>query len=111
MTNRYKPNEAVAPINLETLALLLRSGEERVQAIVQSMHPSERARLAVFCVGRCHMRKLGLDVAAQCDEASLWHAAGQLGAAIFEQSRDAGNFDRGPSNYHKKPVTLARLAA
>lgn len=111
MTNRYKPNEAAAPINLETLALLLRSPDERVQSIIQSMKPLERARLAVFCVGRCHMRKLGLDIAALCDEQSLWQVAGQLGVAIYDQARDAENFDRGPSTYNKKPVTLARLAA
>lgn len=111
MTNRYQPNEAVAPIDLETLALLLRSNDERVQAIARSMRPLARAQLAVFCVGRCHMRKLGLEIAAQCDEPSLWQAAGHLGAAIFEQSRDAGSFDREPSHHHKKPVTLARLAA
>lgn len=111
MTSRYKPNEAVAPINLETLALLLRSPGERVQSIVRSMQPLERARLAVFCVGRCHMRKLGFDIAAQCDEPSLWQVAGQLGATIYDQARDAENFDRGPTVYNKKPVTLARLAA
>ncbi|KQT69035.1 MULTISPECIES: hypothetical protein [unclassified Aureimonas] len=111
MTNRYQPNEAAAPIDLDTLALLLRSGAERVRSLVGSMNPLERARLAVFCVGRCHMRKLGLEIAALCDERSLWLAAGPLGAALFEQSRDAGSFDKGPSIDHKKPISLARLAA
>ncbi|WP_156386647.1 hypothetical protein [Aureimonas sp. Leaf454] len=111
MTSRYQPNEAVAPINLETLGLLLRSTEERVHSVVRSLKPLERARLAVFCVGRCHMRQLGLTIASQCDEQSLWQVAGQLGATIYDQSHDAENFDRGPSSQHRKPVTLARLAA
>lgn len=111
MTNRYKPNEAAAPIDLDTLALLLRSGAERIESIIGALPPVERARLAVFCVGRCHMRKLGLEIALHCDERSLWLAAGALGAALFEQSRDAGGFDKGMTVDHKKPISLARLAA
>lgn len=111
MTSRYKPNEAVCPVPLDLLALLLRSEEARVAEIVMMLPALQRASLAAFCFSRCHMRALGLQIAAHCDEHALDEAAGSAGEVLFELSRNRIAFDVDPVPFHKRKVSLARISA
>ena len=111
MTSRYKPNEAACPVPLDLLALLLRSDEGRIAEIVRMLPALQRATLAAFCFSRCHMRSLGLGIAAECDEQSLYEAAGSAGEVLFDLSRDRGTFDAEPVPFHKRKVSLARISA
>src|SRR5258708_36201187 len=48
----------------------------QVSDIVCRLSESERATLAVFCIGRAHLHAIGLAVAAQCSLDHLTAAAG-----------------------------------
>ena len=111
MTNRYMPNEIACPVAVDLLALLLRSDEARLANIVEALPPLQRARLAVFCYSRCHMRSLSFKIACHCDERSLRTAGGAAGEALIEQSRRPVAFDAEPRSSGRRSVTLARFAA
>jgi hypothetical protein len=111
MSNRYAPNEALCPVPFELLALMLRSDKQRVADIAMELPPLQRATLAAFAFGRSHMRVLGLAVAKQCDEKSLWEVAGAAGEALFEHARSGEALDQESSARQRKPISLARVAA
>lgn len=110
MSDRYRPNEPTCPIPLELLALLLRSPDERVVETVRELEPLHRATLAAYCVGRTHMRRIALVIAAQCSEHALFEVAGRVGLALFEQCQDQASFDREPGPASRRKVSLARVA-
>lgn len=110
MSDRYRPNEPTCPIPLELLALLLRSPDDRIVATVRELAPLHRATLAAYCVGRSHMRRIGLVIAAECSEHALWEVAGKVGLALFEQSRDRASFDAEPGASSRRKVSLAKVA-
>lgn len=110
MSDRYRPNEPACPVPLELLALLLRSPDERIVETVREFAPLHRATLAVYCVGRTHMRRIALVIAAQCSEAAFWEVAGHAGLALFEQARDQASFDRETGSATRRKVSLARVA-
>ena len=110
MSQRYRPNEATCPIPIELLALLLRSGDARVEEIVAGHPEAQRAALAAFCFQRSHMRRLGLVVATQCSREILWKTAGFVGEVLFDQSRDRASFDNDVPASTRRRVTLARVA-
>jgi len=106
MTNRYIPNEAACPVDLELLGLLLRSPEARVFEIVDGQEPSQRAALAAFCFGRAHMRDLAVLIAQRCSAASLRSANGLLGEMLIEHVQTASAKTRSG----RRSITLARAA-
>ncbi|WP_182422156.1 hypothetical protein [Aureimonas sp. ME7] len=110
MTQRYKPNEPTCPVPIELLALLLRSSDERVSSVVQKLPMLQRATLATYCMGRCHMRRIGLVIAARCTEDALWEVAGAVGLTIFEQAQNHSTFDQEPSHPSKRKISLAKCA-
>lgn len=110
MSDRYRPNEPTPPVPLELLALLLRSPDERIIETVCELDPLHRAALAAYCIGRTHMRRVALVVAAECSEHALWEVAGRVGLALFEQCQDQTSFDREPGVAARRKVSLARAA-
>jgi hypothetical protein len=71
----------------ETVGTLYRSGGHDLAAIVSTLPVPQRARMALFCYGRAHMRDLGLAIAAMCDEATLVDCGAAAGQALFQMSR------------------------
>ena len=63
-----------------------------------------------YCIGRTHMRRIALVIAAKCSEHALWQVAGRVGLALFEQCRDHVSFDREPGLVSRRKVSLARAA-
>ncbi|MBB3951830.1 hypothetical protein [Aureimonas jatrophae] len=106
MTNRYMPNEATCPVDLELLGLLLRSPEARVAEIVGAQEPSQRAALAVFCFGRAHMRDLAVQIARRCRFETLRQHDGLIGELLIEHLHAEPVKSRGA----RRSVTLARAA-
>lgn len=104
MTSRYAPNEAVCPVELEILGLLLRSPGSRVSEIVDDLDETRRAELASFCFQRSHMREIGILIAARCSERSLRAAGGIVGEMLTDQ------WQVEPEKSRKRTVTLARAA-
>lgn len=109
--NRYNLNEVSCPVPLETLALLMRSDDAKVAEVVLALSPQKRAELSLYCFGRCHMRSLGLTIGRHCTERALEAVGGAAGQMIFDQGSSAVPFDAGPAQYHKRKVSLARVAA
>lgn len=109
----YRPNlnEAKCPVPLELLALLLRSDETRVAETVLALPEPQRAALALYCFGRCHMRALGLLVGVHCGERALEAAGGSAGLLLFRQAQSPEPFDTGLSQQPKRKISLARFAA
>ncbi|KAB0682979.1 hypothetical protein [Aureimonas leprariae] len=104
-------NEARSPVPLEILALLLRSDEAKVAETVLALPEAQRAALALYCFGRCHMRSLGLEVGRHCSERSLESVGGSAGLILSRQAQSAEPFDVGSSQPQKRRISLARFAA
>jgi len=83
------PQEEACPVADSLLGDLYRASPEGLSALVESISPQPRALLAVYCSRRSHLAALGLAVASTCEKGDLVAAAGEFGAAIFEQSRQA----------------------
>jgi len=82
-----------------------------VSEIVSRLLESERATLAVFCIGRAHLNAIGLAVAAQCSLDHLTEAAGSsvAGSTLYAQSRELP-LAMPKSHGHGRAVTLATSA-
>ena len=83
----------------------------QVSEIVSRLLESERATLAVFCIGRTHLNTIGLAVAAQCSLNHLTEAAGSsvAGSTIYAQSRESP-VAMPKWHGHRRAITLAASA-
>jgi hypothetical protein len=83
----------------------------QVSGIVLQLSESERAALAVFCIGRAHLNAIGLAVAAQCSLDHLTEAAGSsvAGSTLYAQSRELP-VAMPKSHAHRRSITLATRA-
>jgi hypothetical protein len=83
----------------------------QVSGIVLQLSESERAALAVFCIGRAHLNAIGLAVAAQCSLDHLTEAAGSsvAGSTLYAQSREL-LLPMPKSHAHRRSITLATRA-
>lgn len=108
MTDRYRPNEPACPIPLELLSLLLRSPAERVRELTGQMQDDDRASLALYCVGRAHMRALGFRILRECSEWSAKRAGGVAGVLLHQQALE-GQSSADEARSQRKPISLARV--
>jgi hypothetical protein len=76
-------------------------------AALATLPALQRARLAVFCYGRAHLRELARVIAATCEEGDLVEVAGKLGSTLFRQSREQEEVPQ--PRLHKRPITLAKF--
>ncbi len=105
--------EPGCPVPLDALGRMYRGDERELSETLRRLTAVQRARLAVFCNSRSHMRDLGLRVAATCDEQPLIQVAGAAGSILFAQSRSARRHEDPaplPSVPAARKVSLARLA-
>ena len=80
--------EEGAPVGDVILSRLYRAKSDEIASIVKTLPVDVRARLAAFCYARAHLRTIGREIAAQCDESSLrQHAGVALGRSIIEARR------------------------
>ena len=79
--------DEACPVSLDRLGALYRADDEALGDMLDAIPEATRARLAVYLYGRSHTRELGLRTAATCSGAELRRAAGLLGNAIYEMSR------------------------
>jgi hypothetical protein len=88
---------------------LYRSGESGAAELTAALSPQQRAALAVYCYRRSHLHRIGLAIAATCDQFALTRILGTaLGSALFVQSRETrGDEVRAPAGPRPK-VTLAK---
>ena len=91
------------------IELLYRAGESGAAELTVALSPLQRAALAVYCYRRSHLHRIGLAIAATCDQFALTRVLGTaLGSALFVQSRETRSDDvRAPVGPRPK-VTLAK---
>jgi hypothetical protein len=79
--------DATCPITLDLLGELYRADPITVNARLSGFSEDQRARVALFCYSRAHLRDLALTIAAGCDAARLGELAGTLGQVLAGQCR------------------------
>jgi hypothetical protein len=97
-------------ISEEMLARLHNATEESVLALVASFRANDRARLALYCYRKMHLRPIGLAIGSSCNLTILESELGPgLGRAIFDQSRDRPEESK-PGYRVRRSITLASSA-
>ena len=81
-------NEEPCPVPVQLFGKLHKSSPPDAAEIAKTLPEAQRARLAVFCYHRQHLRSLAFAIASTCERESLIKAAGGAGEVIFKQSRD-----------------------
>src|SRR5215469_14551350 len=74
----------------ELIGRLYRATESSVFEMLPELSVQDRAYLAMFCYRKSHLHRIGLAIAATCDESVLvqtWGTA--LGQTLYAQSREA----------------------
>src|SRR3954470_4041717 len=82
------PEDQQRNISEDVVGRLHRSNGRDVDQILADFSEDQRARLALFCYGRVHMREIGLAVAATCELGSLIDAGGQAGQTLYMLARE-----------------------
>jgi hypothetical protein len=77
-----------------------------VDAVVAGFPAEQRARLALFCFSRAHMREIGIAIAATCELDVLSDIGAAAGAALYTISRERPVIDKVPTHGRPK-ITLA----
>jgi hypothetical protein len=77
----------VCPVGDEMLGTLYRSSEHGLAALIESVPPSTRAMLALFCYRRSHLQDLAMTIASSCTERDLVNWGAALGSVLFAKSR------------------------
>ena len=89
---------------------LYHMGEDAIVELTAALSPQQRASLAVYCYRRSHLHRIGLALAASCDQFALTRVLGTaLGSALFLQARESTQ-QRLPAVSRPK-VTLAKASA
>ncbi|WP_382239220.1 hypothetical protein [Hansschlegelia quercus] len=101
------------PIPADVLMVLYRSKAEVAVDLARTLPNHVRARLALHCYSRAHLRPLGLAIAGSCSPGDLERVAGMTGKVLAEQSagreRSFGMHDVRSGS--KAPISLAKSAA
>lgn len=76
------------PVPVETLGQIYRASAHGLSELMATVSPTTRALLAVYCYRRAHLASIGLAIAASCEKDDLASLAGNVGADLFERSRE-----------------------
>src|SRR5665811_1537057 len=77
------------PVPDEILGELYRASAHGLNELIATVSPTARALLAVYCYRRAHLASIGLTIAATCEKDDLASSGGNVGAVLFERSREA----------------------
>ncbi len=98
------------PVSEALFTLLIRSMPQQARDLTSGMSDGQRARLALFCNARAHLREMGHVLAKTCSEEGLVREGGQAGRSLFAQARADVVVSNFSAKLATRPVTLARLA-
>jgi hypothetical protein len=96
----------------DLIGRLYRASESSVFDLLPELSLQDRAYLAMFCYRKSHLHRIGLAIAATCDENVLvqtWGTA--LGQTLYAQSREAPPGPQRLPGQHRSKITLATLSA
>ena len=94
----------------DLIGRLYRATESSVFEMLPELSLQDRAYLAMFCYRKSHLHRIGLAIAATCDENVLvqtWGTA--LGQTLYAQSREAPPAPQRTPGQHRSKITLATL--
>ena len=94
----------------DLIGRLYRATESSVFEMLPDLSLQDRAYLAMFCYRKSHLHRIGLAIAATCDESVLvqtWGTA--LGQTLYAQSREAPPAPARAPGQHRSKITLATL--
>ena len=94
----------------DLIGRLYRATESSVFEMLPDLTLQDRAYLAMFCYRKSHLHRIGLAIAATCDENVLvqtWGTA--LGQTLYAQSREAPPSPARAPGQHRAKITLATL--
>jgi len=100
--------DEVCPVPDEMLGAMYRASPHGLNELIDTVSPTTRALLAVYCYRRAHLASIGLAIAATCDKDDLAWLGGNAGAVLFERSRVAPKSS--PTDTHttgRRNITLA----
>jgi hypothetical protein len=101
MTHDY--SETVCPVPEHVLSAIHRASPHEALNISKLLPGTQRARFALFCYARTHLREAGLAIAIGCTDEDLVREGGIAGQALIAQ-RALPKADRSRS---RAPVSLA----
>jgi hypothetical protein len=97
-------------VSEDLIGRLYRATENTVFDLLPELSLQDRAYLAMFCYRKSHLHRIGLAIAATCDESVLvqtWGTA--LGQTLYAQSREAPPAPPRQPGQHRSKITLATL--
>jgi hypothetical protein len=96
------------PVSDEMLGKMYRTSTHGLNELIATVSPTARASLAVYCYRRAHLASIGLAIAATCEKDDLTGWGGNVGAVLFDRSREAPQSSpaHGHANARQK-ITLA----
>jgi len=92
----------------ELIGQLYRATESSIAELLPALTVQDRAYLAMFCYRKSHLHRIGLAIAATCEESVLvqtWGTA--LGQTLYAQSREAPPKPQRLPGQHRPKITLA----
>lgn len=82
-------DEVPCPVGDEMLGKMYRATAHGLDELIATVSPAARALLAIYCFRRAHLASIALAIAATCEKDDLTARGGNVGAALFERSREA----------------------
>jgi hypothetical protein len=98
----------LCPVSDVVLSRLYRANDSEVEAIAIALPDTARARLAIYCFSRSHLRVIGRQIASMCDPVIVLREGGAgLGHALLAGSPEKPAPHQG---FHRPKVTLSNAA-
>ena len=99
--------EESCPVPDSMLGNLYRASPENLQELIESIPPTVRAMLAIYCYRRLHFVPLALSIASTCGRADLAAVGGEFGVMVFEQVKEVPK----AISPRRRKVTLATFGS
>jgi hypothetical protein len=96
------------PVPDNMLGELYRANKNGLTEMIATVSPDVRARLALYCYRRGHLKGIGLTIASTCALYDLETSGGAAGAALYARSRETAPAAPAASQYvARQKITLA----
>jgi hypothetical protein len=99
-------NEEICPVPEHFLARLYRSTAVEARELCSPLPDPVRAKLALFCSARVHLRELARTIAATCAQSALMREGRESGRVLWEEAMRRSPDSQGFRSL-RKGVTLA----
>lgn len=110
--HRVRLEDEPCPVADQMLGEMYRASAHGLKELIATVSPKARALLAVYCYRRAHLASIGLTIARTCEKDELASVGGNIGAVLFERSREAPealSIDARPTGRRKISLATAPL--